>query len=76
MLNHCSTLKFGDLLINGMKNHVSFIDIKSQVCISEFNCDGTVDRVRVSNDKKEIFIYTDKCKLYRIRMNQTKHFMK
>jgi hypothetical protein len=64
------------MVILGMDSRVSFIDFVSNVCMGEFKCDGRIDSIRISNDKKEIFIYTDKCKLYRIQKNQTKHFMK
>jgi hypothetical protein len=57
--NHISTLKTGDLLIMGMRHKVSFIDIVYNVCIAEFKCEGRVDSIKLSNDKKEIFIYTD-----------------
>lgn len=73
--NHISTLKTGDLFILGMRNSVSFIDNKANVCIGEFKCEGRVDSIKISNDGKEIFIYTDQCKFYRIQKNQTKHFM-
>ena len=69
------TIKLGGLLINGMRNLVSFVCFESKTCIGEFTCDGRVDRIELSNDKKEIFIYTDKCKFYRIQMNETEHFM-
>ena len=57
--NHISTLKTGDLLIMGMRHKVSFIDIVYNVCIGEFKCEGRVDSIKLSNDQKEIFIYTD-----------------
>ena len=66
VLNHIVTIKLGDLLIQGMKNLVSFNDFNNKECIGEFKCDGRVERIRLSNDKKEIFIYTDKYKFYRI----------
>ena len=59
MKNHISTLKTGDLFILGMHHRVSFIDNKANVCIGEFKCEGRVDSIRISNDEKEIFIYTD-----------------
>ena len=69
MENHIITLKLEGLLINGMRNMVSFVCYQSKTCIGEFACDGRVDRIEASKDKKEIFIYTDKCKFYRIQMN-------
>ena len=66
VVNHITTIQLGEMLVQGMRNLVSFICLKNKVCIGEFMCDGRVDRIRVSNDNKEIFIYTDKCKLYRL----------
>lgn len=73
---HINTVKMGDILIFGMDNKISFVDINNNVCIGEFLCEGRVDSIRFSNDRKEIFMYTDQCKLYRIQKNQTKHFIK
>lgn len=57
--NHISTLKLGDIIILGMDGKVSFIDFESNICLGEFECNGRVDSIRISNDKKEVFIYTD-----------------
>lgn len=64
------------MLILGMDNKIAFLDSTTNVCIGEFECDGRVDSIKFSLDKKEIFIYTSQCKLYRIQKNQTLHFMK
>lgn len=58
-----------------MLDKVAFLDEKKGVLLGEFNCVGRVDSIRMSNDEKEMYIYTDKCKFYRIQRNQTKHFM-
>ena len=69
VLNHIRTMKLGNLLILAMRNSISIICFENKVCIGEFTCDGRVDKMICSNDNKQIFIYTDKCKLYRIQMN-------
>ena len=57
--NHISTVKMGDMLVLGMDMRISFVDINSHVCLGEFECDGRVESIGISNDKKEIFVYTN-----------------
>ena len=66
MENHVTTFKVGPLVILGMNDKLSFVDVKQKVCLIEFECEGKVDSVRASNDGREIYIYTNDCKLYRI----------
>ena len=54
------------MLVLGMLNKVAFLDIEQEVTLGEFKCVGRVDSIRMSNDEKELYIYTDKCKFYRI----------
>ena len=56
----------GHMLVIGMDKKISFVDLVRNVCLGEFECDGRVDRIKISNDQKEIFVYTSQCKLYRI----------
>ena len=56
----------GHMLVIGMDKKISFVDLVTNVCLGEFECDGRVDRIKISNDQKEIFVYTSQCKLYRI----------
>ena len=49
----------GDMLVLGMDMRISFVDINSHVCLGEFECDGRVESIGISNDQKEIFVYTN-----------------
>lgn len=52
-----------------MLDKVAFLDQKNGVLLGEFKCVGRVDSIRMSNDEKELYIYTDKCKFYKIQRN-------
>lgn len=63
-------------MIVGMDGLVAFFHLQSQVCLGEFKCNGQVLCIKASSDQKEVFVFTDECKLYRIFNNQAPHFMR
>lgn len=70
MHHHKTTLLQGEkFLIVGMIGMIAFFNVKNKVCLGEFKCEGKVLNLMTSSDKKEVFVYTDECKFYRIFNN-------
>ena len=59
-----------------MDGSIAFFQLKNKVCVGEFKCEGKILNLQTSSDKKEVFVYADSGKLYRIFINQALHFMK